>query len=449
MNFSRFKITVIVQVLLIAITGLLVVWSFTRENLVVARFTFISLWVIVIVYLIHYVTRGNRTLKSFLESVRYLDTVRSQADKGRSFGELDQLYNEIVGVIRKIETERETDRYYLKYTINHIGAGILSFNEEGDVELVNEATKKLFNLPYIRHISALACVSDELPGFLKSLRPGQQKLLKLYIDNEMVGLSLKATEFRLLDRKVKLVSIQNIKNELEEEELDAWQKLIRVLTHEIMNSITPVNSLTNTIIKLFETDGVQKDLIDMDNNTVKNALEGLHAIEKRNKGLIGFVQSYRSLTRIQKPAFSDLSVSELFQRLSSLVRHELEPHGIRLSMHFPGEDLRLNADEKLLEQVLINLINNAVYALQTIAKPEIQLLARFDHDTLFIEVHDNGTGIPGELIGSIFIPFFTTKEEGSGIGLSLSRQIMRVHGGSISVRSKPGETVFLLKFPKA
>ena len=449
MNFSRFKITVIVQVLLIAITGLLVVWSFTRENLVVARFTFISLWVIVIVYLIHYVTRGNRTLKSFLESVRYLDTVRSQADKGRSFGELDQLYNEIVGVIRKIEAERETDRYYLKYTINHIGAGILSFNEEGDVELVNEATKKLFNLPYIRHISALACVSDELPGFLKSLRPGQQKLLKLYIDNEMVGLSLKATEFRLLDRKVKLVSIQNIKNELEEEELDAWQKLIRVLTHEIMNSITPVNSLTNTIIKLFETDGVQKDLIDMDDNTVKNALEGLHSIEKRNKGLIGFVQSYRSLTRIQKPAFSDLSVSELFQRLSSLVCHELEPHGIRLSMHFPGEDLRLNADEKLLEQVLINLINNAVYALQTIAKPEIQLLARFDHDTLFIEVHDNGTGIPGELIGSIFIPFFTTKEEGSGIGLSLSRQIMRVHGGSISVRSKPGETVFLLKFPKA
>jgi len=449
MNFSRFKITVIVQILLIAITGLLVVWSFTRENLVVARFTFISLWVIVIVYLIHYVTRGNRTLKSFLESVRYLDTVRSQADKGRSFGELDQLYNEIVGVIRKIEAERETDRYYLKYTINHIGAGILSFNEEGDVELVNEATKKLFNLPYIRHISALACVSDELPGFLKSLRPGQQKLLKLYIDNEMVGLSLKATEFRLLDRKVKLVSIQNIKNELEEEELDAWQKLIRVLTHEIMNSITPVNSLTNTIIKLFETDGVQKDLIDMDDNTVKNALEGLHSIEKRNKGLIGFVQSYRSLTRIQKPAFSDLSVSELFQRLSSLVCHELEPHGIRLSMHFPGEDLRLNADEKLLEQVLINLINNAVYALQTIAKPEIQLLARFDHDTLFIEVHDNGTGIPGELIGSIFIPFFTTKEEGSGIGLSLSRQIMRVHGGSISVRSKPGETVFLLKFPKA
>jgi signal transduction histidine kinase len=118
-------------------------------------------------------------------------------------------------------------------------------------------------------------------------------------------------------------------------------------------------------------------------------------------------------------------------------------------MHFPGEDLRLNADEKLLEQVLINLINNAVYALQTIAKPEIQLVARSDHDTLFIEVHDNGTGIPGELIGSIFIPFFTTKEEGSGIGLSLSRQIMRVHGGSISVRSKPGETVFLLKFPKA
>jgi nitrogen fixation/metabolism regulation signal transduction histidine kinase len=448
MNSERFRIRIIVQVILIAVAGLLVVWSFAMEGLVVARFTFLAVWILLIVYLIHFVNRSSRTLQSFLESVRYLDKIRSTAGKGKSFGELDRLYDEIVGVVRKVETERESNRHYLKHTIDHIGSGILSFNERGEVELVNEAAKKLFNVRNLRHISALGSVSPELPELLKSLHTGQQRLLKMPIDHEMVGLSIKATEFRLLDRKVKLVSIQNIKNELEEEELDAWQKLIRVLTHEIMNSVTPVNSLTKTIIRMFEEDGTQKSLQELDEDTIKNALEGLHSIEKRSGGLIGFVQSYRSLTRIQKPAFADLRVGGLFKRISTLVARDLENSGIKLSMVTQGDDLHLFADEKLIEQVLINLVNNAVYALQDTASPEIRFNARTEGDDLLIEVHDNGAGIPAEIAESIFIPFFTTKEEGSGIGLSLSRQIMRMHGGSISVRSKPGATVFILRFPR-
>ena len=443
MIFSRFKIIIITLVILIALTGLLMVWSFTKENLVVARFTFLAFWVILIVVLIHYVSRSNRSLKSFVESFRYLDTRRSRA----GIGELDQLYNEIVGMIRKIETERETNRHYLRHTINHIGTGILSFNEAGEVELVNEATKRMFNLTSIRHISALSRVSDELPDILKSLRPGHQKLLKLNLDNEIVGLSLRATEFKLLDRKVRLFSIQNIKNELEEEELDAWQKLIRVLTHEIVNSVTPVNSLTNTLIKMFETGGMPKDLKDLEDKTIADALEGLHSIEKRNKGLMAFVQSYRSLTRIQQPVYSEFSVAGLFRNIFALVKNELEVKQIRFVLDPVTESLNLKADEKLVEQVLINLINNAIQALQKTEHPEIRLSAIKSNNHLIIRVSDNGHGIPKEIIGNIFIPFFTTREEGSGIGLSLSRQIMRLHEGSISVRSTPGETVFLLKFP--
>jgi nitrogen fixation/metabolism regulation signal transduction histidine kinase len=375
--------------------------------------------------------------------------VRTHKGKGKSFEDLDRLYNEIIGIIRKVEVDRETDRQYFRGIIDHAGAGILTFNESGDIEIINAAFKKLLGIKTLQNISALQTVSPQLPELLQKMKPGYQKLLRISVEHETIGLSLKATEFRLQGKRIRLVSVQNIQHELEEEELDAWQKLIRVLTHEIMNSVTPVNSLTNTIIKLFESDGRPKDVKELDETILRNALEGLHSIEKRNKGLIGFVQSYRSLTRIQKPAFTDLSVEELFNRIVALTGHELESQDIKLMVNIQAGFVNLNADEKLLEQVLINLVNNAAYAVKGKPDPKIQLVARTDHDERYIEVHDNGAGIPEETAGSIFVPFFTTKEEGSGIGLSLSRQIMRVHGGSISVRSKPGETVFILRFPNA
>jgi len=448
MIFKRFTLRVIVMVLLITLSGLAVAWSFTRENLTVARFTFMAIWIMLIANLIYYVTRTNRTLKSFLDSLRYLDAVKTNTGKGRSFEELDRLYNEIIGIIRKVELERETDRQYFRYMVDHAGVGIISFNESGDVEMINDAAKKLLKINQIKNISALGSLSDLLPGILTSQKAGSQKLLKLVIDNEVVGLSIKLAEYRINTRKVRLVSVQNIRNELEEEELDAWQKIIRVLTHEIMNSITPVNSLTNTIIRMFEKDGKPKHHGDLDETVLDNALEALHSIEKRNKGLIGFVQSYRSLTRIRKPIFTKVEAEPLFRNISLLVREELESANIHLESNLYPPVPEFDADEKLLEQVLINLINNSKHALINTRDPLIQLTARADRDQVIIEVRDNGMGIPEDTIGNIFVPFFTTREEGSGIGLSLSRQIMRLHGGSIAVMSKPGvETIFTLKLP--
>jgi two-component system, NtrC family, nitrogen regulation sensor histidine kinase NtrY len=447
MIFKRFLIRVIILVLLISLSGLLVVWSFTREGLAVARFTFILIWLLLITTLAYYVTQTNRTLKTFMESLKYLDTIRMQRGKGRSFAELDKLYNEILGIIQKVEVEREIDRKYFRNIIDHAGVGILTFNDAGEVEIINAAFMKLLGIKALTRIDELSVVSDQLSEVLADLKPGSRKLLRINVNDETMGLSLRVAAFRLQGRSVRLAFFQNIQHELEEEELDAWQKLIRVLTHEIMNSVTPVNSLTNTIIRLFEQDGKPKGPGDIDENTLKNALEGLHSIEKRNKGLIGFVQSYRSLTRIQKPAFSDLSVNELIERVGTLIRNDMESQGIQFTVSVHGGDLHLNADEKLVEQVLINLINNAVFALKDIQEPQIHLSTSQQEEQLAIEVRDNGSGIPEDIMGSIFIPFFTTKIEGSGIGLSLSRQIMRVHGGSISVRSRPGETVFILKFP--
>jgi two-component system, NtrC family, nitrogen regulation sensor histidine kinase NtrY len=446
MIFKRFLIRVIFLVVLISLSGFLVVWSFSKEGLAVAKFTFIMIWLLLIARLVFYVTSTNRTLRTFMESLKYLDTIRMQKGKGKSFEELDRLYNEILGIIHKVELEREIDRQYFRNIIEHAGVGILTFNEAGKVEIINAAFMKLLGIKSLTLIDELSDISAQLSEVLGNLRPGSRKLLRINVNNETLGLSLRIAAFRLQGKSVRLAFVQNIQHELEEEELDAWQKLIRVLTHEIMNSVTPVNSLTNTIIRLFEQEGEPKDPGDIDEKTLKNALEGLHAIEKRNKGLIGFVQSYRSLTRIQKPTFSDLSVNELFEKVAALIRHDLESQGIKFALSVHGGDLHLNADEKLVEQVLINLINNAVFAVQSIPEPRIHILARAVQEQLVMEVRDNGSGIPEEIIGNIFVPFYTTKPEGSGIGLSLSRQIMRVHGGSISVRSIPGETVFTLKF---
>jgi signal transduction histidine kinase len=316
------------------------------------------------------------------------------------------------------------------------------------VEIINEAAGRLLKVKNLKHISALSALSSELPDVLTNLKPGGHRVLKLTVDNEIVRLTIRIAEYRIGSRKIRLASVQNIRNELEDEELDAWQKLIRVLTHEIMNSVTPVNSLTNTIIRLFERQGQPRKVAELVDTDLLNALEALHSIEKRNKGLIGFVQSYRSLTQIQKPRFTRIDVTELLKNISRLVAEEMGSAGISFSWTVHPEPLIIEADEKLVEQVLLNLLNNARHALEEIPGPAIAVRAWADRTSVCIEVKDNGCGIPDEIAGSIFIPFFTTRATGSGIGLSLSRQIMRLHGGNVAMKSQPGvETVFTLVFP--
>lgn len=449
MILKHFLFRIIVQVILIALVGLLVVWSIPRENLIIAKFTFITTWLLLIGWLIYDVSRMTRTLKVFMESLRYLDKVRVQKGSGQLFEELDRVYNEILGVIHKVELEKESNRQFFKSVIDNAGAGIVVFDDTGNILTVNKAFKTLFGIRHPGNIKVLSAVSSQLPDVLMNTKPGQQKLLRITVNTEAVSLWLKMVRIRMNEKIIRLASVQNIQHELEDEEVEAWQKLIRVLTHEIMNSVTPVNSLTNTIIRMLEMNGKPRDIADIDESTLANVLEGLHSIEKRNKGLIAFVQSYRSLTRIQKPTFTEFDVNELMLRIARLVKHETEVKNISLIVNSHRTRLMLNADEKLIEQVLLNLINNAMHAVRDVEKKDIQISGRSTTDEISIEVSDSGEGIPAELISNIFIPFFTTKEEGSGIGLSLSRQIMRIHSGSITVRSTPGETIFTLKFPNS
>jgi len=263
----------------------------------------------------------------------------------------------------------------------------------------------------------------------------------------LLQLSIYATGFVLHKQQLMLVAMQDIQGALEEKEMKSWQNLIRVLTHEIMNSITPIASLASTAHGLLK-DERECELPESLNETIGDVRHALNTIEKRSKGLLTFIENYRKLTRIPKPDFKIVSVKDLFERVEHLMKDQFQAHSIEFKKQIDPLSLSLTADQALIEQVLINLCKNAVEALNGVARPKIKLKAGTDaHGNPVIKVIDNGRGIPEDVAGRIFIPFFTTRQQGSGIGLSLSRQIIRLHKGTIGVTSTPNEkTVFKLRF---
>jgi signal transduction histidine kinase len=250
------------------------------------------------------------------------------------------------------------------------------------------------------------------------------------------------------DRTLHLVSFQNIQPELDEKELESWQKLIRVLTHEIMNSMTPINTLVTTITRIYRNKetGELKKPEELQTPMIEKTVKGLDLIESRGQGLIHFVQNYRDVTRLPKPDFKVLNVRDMFQGIKLMFDEQLMQNGVTLTIDC-HPSLYINADGKLLEQVIINLVKNAIEAFEDAPDPAITMSAQSNNNQIIMEIADNGKGIPPDMLENIFVPFFTTKEKGSGIGLSLSRQIIRLHGGTMNVQSEPfSRTVFTIKF---
>jgi nitrogen fixation/metabolism regulation signal transduction histidine kinase len=316
--------------------------------------------------------------------------------------------------------------------------------------LFNKAASELFRIRELSNLVVLDQIYPDFSKILMKMKSAEQKLIKIDSGNEIKQLSIKATEFKILENPKKLVSIQNIKNELEDNELDSWQKLIRVLTHEIMNSTAPITSSIKIITRFFKNEKTDKPKQsgEIDNEIIQHTIRGLGIIEERSEGLTNFVDKYRSLTNLPKPKFSKFPVSEMFESIRILMEEKIKANNIICEQHIYPQSLVLNADKKMIEQVIINLIINSVNALEGIENKKIELKSFLEfNERIVIQVVDNGKGIPKEIIDKVFMPFFTTKEEGSGIGLSLSRQIMRLHGGTIKVQSEPlVETIFTLRF---
>ncbi len=414
---------------------------------------FIGLLLVLQVFsIIKYVDRTNRDLTSFLESIRFSEFTRSfQVEgMGSSFDELSKAFNDVINDFQAVRSEKEEQYHYLQSIVQNADVSIIAFQKDGKVELINKSALKLFQVLSLKNIHTLENLSKDLVKTLLNLKPGSISLVKVQEEDDILQLAISATEIKIQHKLIILATIKNIQAVLEEQETEAWQKLIRVLTHEIMNSITPIASLTATLDLMLKDVTREENLEEysVDSETLKEFQKALQTINKRSTGLLHFVNTYRNLTRIPKPNFRITRVSEIFNNIKSLMEKELNTRHIKFNMFLDPPELEVSADEELIEQVLINLVKNSIHALENQNDPVITMDAHMNkRGRPTIQVTDNGTGILKEVIDKIFIPFFTTKQKGSGIGLSLSRQILRLHGGTISAQSVPEEgTTFTLTF---
>ncbi len=444
---KNFKLNLLLRLLLLIGLVLSIIYFYQNTDHYVTLFILVLILLGVLWQIVRYVDQTNRDFTSFLMGIKYEDfsATYSGHHKGKTFGKLYEAFNEINQKFLNIRSEQEANHNYLQTIVENVDVGLLCFDENDKVVLMNKRLKEILKKPYLLDVYYLKQVDDVLFETIKNLEHGDRELVKINVDNELLQLSLQAVEFKMKNNAFKLVSLQNIHGELEEQELISWQKLIRVLTHEIMNSVTPISSLATTMESMLRED---EPLTEPELADIRMALK---TINRRSEALLKFTETYRNLTRVPLPTFETVDAREMLRRVEMLFRPVFSEKGIDLKMVLPSKPVFLEADSGLIEQVLINLVKNAVEAVagehqQT--DPEIILrLERLSNQSPIIRVVDNGPGIDEEKIGQIFMPFFTTKKEGSGIGLSLSRQIMQMHKGSLAVISEPEEgTVFTLRF---
>ena len=400
--------------------------------------------------LVNQVNKTNADLEKFFSSVQDHDSsVRfSENTKNDSFRKLHDRMNGLNTIIQNVKIENERTSHFLQTVVEHVDIGLLSFDINGRIVIYNRAAKRYLNVQQPQQLSSLQTMNEELFKIINNIKPGQEILHKMKIDNLLQSILVKATELKFESNVIKLVSFQDITNELDKKELDSWQRLIRVLTHEIMNSISPITSLTGVISGYFkkkdDENPVPLELID--HKIVSKTLSGLNTIEETGKGLLDFVDKYRSLTSLPKPNLSKFTIDSLFRKCKILMESNIS-NSIKITTSVYPEDISIVADYAQVEQILINLIKNAIEALSGKRNGTIQLKAFYSDDGKIIQVEDNGIGISGDIIEDIFVPFYTTKENGSGIGLSLSKQIMQNHDGTISVNSALNKgSEFTLKF---
>ncbi|HSL86876.1 MAG TPA: ATP-binding protein, partial [Bacteroidales bacterium] len=413
-------------------------------------FLVVTIAVILIVNLIQFLNNTNRKIRYFFDSVKNDDSgfYFAENEKNNTVREIHKSMNRVNDQIRNLKIEIGKQEQYFRILIEHLAIGIITYNKKGHILHYNTSAKNLLGVDVLTHIQQLERIDKKLYRELVRMKPAERRLVPINTENGEIQLSLKSASFGTDNRELIILSVQDIKNELDEKEVESWMKLIRILMHEIMNSITPITSLSESLSGIFVSSGEPVPPERITSKEIRTTLQGLSVIKEQGKGLMSFVESYRQLTRIPKPDKRLFRVSDLFNRLKVLYATQETDDGIELSYIIREPDLEIFADQSLISQVLINIIKNASEAITGMAGGKIRVSAGYgngNHPEIYIS--DNGPGIPPENIDQIFVPFFTTRENGYGIGLSVSRQIMSAHGGALNVVSVPGkETTFRLSF---
>lgn len=444
--FKQYQWRILVRVALLLITLTATAWL-----LVMKLFPYLLLTFPVIIYQIYdffrFHNKAQEEVEQFVESVHYRDFSR-YFDVNRAPLEIQPLrkgFNEINDTFKVISREKETQYVYLQKILELVDTGILSFDHAtGEVAWMNESLKKMLGIPYLKTIHSLEKRDEKLYQEVVSLRSGESRIVPVSKDKSTLKFVLSATAFQTDGKINKLIAFQNVNEALDETEAKAWQKLLSVMTHEIMNSVAPISSLADTLKN-------RLNHVSTEAGQAGSALEdlelGIDTIKRRSEGLLKFAETYRNLNKITQPNLRKIAAGDLFENLHHLMQPTLEKKNIELEILLKDPRLEFEADVNLLEQVMINLLVNAMDAVKEKESPRIILSASRESNKTIIKVADNGAGIAPELLDKIFIPFFSTKKSGSGIGLSLCKQILLLHKGSIQVQSVEGEgTVFTLSF---
>jgi nitrogen fixation/metabolism regulation signal transduction histidine kinase len=388
--------------------------------------------------------RFNRDVRTFMTSLMQHDftTHFNSSGKGKSFDALYEILNQISAAFKKLSSEKEIQYRYLEMLVEHVRVSILSIDADEKIHLANQALKDLLQKNVLTSLKSLESFDASLVSAIRQIHTGETRLIKLTVENELLQLSIHASEFKLEDRYYKLISMQNIKTELDVREMEAWQKLIRVLSHEIMNSISPITSLSETLHGKVRQNN---DLLSSSNANLYSALDkGLEAIKIRSEGLFNFTQTYRKLTGVPNLSLKKTNLKDILHRVEILMIPKMTEHNIQLRIS--DVDVNIEVDPELMEHVFINLILNAIDALTGQSDPCIDIrISRQQKGNLCIHVIDNGEGISEHIREKIFIPFFTTRKNGSGIGLAMTKQILQLHHADIQLKSTPGKgTEFII-----
>ncbi|TKG95795.1 PAS domain S-box protein [Puteibacter caeruleilacunae] len=442
-------LNILFRVLILTLTCIALGWAlFQEKNYMVAGITGVVIF-IESSLLIYYLNRTNRKLAFFFDAIKNEDSTLYFPEyiRNKSLKELNSSLNKVNGLIQKVKMENKQQEQYYQTILEHTATGILTFNENGNILHANTAAKRLIGLEVLTHVMQVSRVDNKLYQVLLQIKSQEHRLVSLKTERGTVQLSLKATSMLAGSKQLMLIAIQDIKNELDAKEIESWVKLIRVLTHEIMNSIAPITSLSESLSRFFMNNGKARRKEEIDERVIANTIKGLEIIKDRGKGLVSFVDSYRRLTRLPKPEKKIIPLKELLEKIKLLAGAFDESQSIALTVGLEQPDLTINADEKQISQVILNLVKNAFQSVGDKHDGEVKIIASLEKDgQTCIKVQDNGPGIPSEIQDEIFVPFFTTRENGSGIGLSLSRQILKLHGGSLKVNSVPNQlTEFCMK----
>ena len=445
MLFKKFHIQVLIRILLILINC---VWFSLEIGKAPNVYTLIvlgSLLALQTWMLVRYVNSSNRELSRIFASLWDQDTSFALApnDPSGSFNEIAKVINASRQQIQEARIDKEKHYRYLQFILNHTDIGLISFHEDGRVEHFNRAAGALLGFQKQYSLESLNELQKGFAGTLVDMEPGQSKIINVAPRGETTQLLIRMTQLTYEDRPLKLISLQDIRTELDEQELIAWKRLIRVLNHELMNSLTPIRTLTHAIDRSLEK--LNPEGKDM--QIIEDIRENSRLIAKRSASMTDFVNRYREITRIQKISREKLAVASMLQEVKTLFQKEFSDQGIACSLDVAPPDLEMDGDENMLKQVMINLVKNSLDALKNKKEGSIGLSAIRSDQQLTISVKDNGPGIPSEFMEDIFTPFFSTREDGSGIGLSFSKQIVRLHGGTISIQSESGKgTMVSLRF---